>query len=40
MTDAHLPRTLPNDATEHTRAVTTRPIPPFDPADFDRARAA
>ena len=38
VTDAHLPRTLPNDATEHTRAVTTRPIPSFDPADFDRAQ--
>jgi alkyl sulfatase BDS1-like metallo-beta-lactamase superfamily hydrolase len=34
---SHLPRTLPNDATDHTRAVTSRPVPPFDPADFDRA---
>ncbi len=38
MTDAFLPRSLPNDATEHTRTVTSRPIPQFDPADFDRAK--
>ncbi len=37
MTDEHLPRGLPKDATAHTRAVTARPVPPFDPADFDRA---
>jgi alkyl sulfatase BDS1-like metallo-beta-lactamase superfamily hydrolase len=35
--NSHLPRSAPNDATEHTRAVTSQPIPRFDPADFDRA---
>ncbi|MDO8361641.1 MAG: alkyl sulfatase dimerization domain-containing protein [Actinomycetota bacterium] len=38
MTDtSHLPRTTPNDATAHTRAANAQGIPPFDPADFDRA---
>ena len=37
VTDTHLPRTAPNDATAHTRAVTSQPVPAFDPADFDRA---
>jgi alkyl sulfatase BDS1-like metallo-beta-lactamase superfamily hydrolase len=30
--------TAPKDATEHTRALTARSSPPFDDADFDRAR--
>ena len=33
----HLPRTSPNDATEHTRAANSGDVPPFDPADFERA---
>ena len=34
---SYLPRTLPNDATATTRVVTSQEVPPFDPADFDRA---
>ena len=39
MTDdtSYLPRTAPNDATVHTRAITSQSVPPFDPADFERA---
>lgn len=39
MTDdtSYLPRSFPRDATEHTRAVTSQAVPPFDPADFERA---
>ena len=33
----HLPHGFPNDATAHTRSVTGRAIPAFDPADFERA---
>ena len=33
----HLPRTPPNDATEHTRRANSRAVPAFDPDDFDRA---
>jgi len=34
---SHLPRSVPNDATAHTQAVTLRGVPAFDPADFERA---
>ncbi len=38
MTDtSYLPRSAPNDATAHTRGVTSRGVPAFDPADFERA---
>jgi alkyl sulfatase BDS1-like metallo-beta-lactamase superfamily hydrolase len=33
----HLPRTAARAATDHTRSVTGRPCPTFDPADFGRA---
>ena len=36
MTDDHLPHDFAKDATEHTQAANSRPVPPFDPADFDR----
>ena len=36
-TASHLPRTLPQDATAHTRVVTGRSCPAFDDADMDRA---
>jgi len=34
---SYLPRVLPKDATDATRTVTSQAVPPFDPADFDRA---
>ena len=33
-TASYLPRTLPNDATAHTREANFRAVPAFDPADF------
>ncbi|MCB0956325.1 MAG: MBL fold metallo-hydrolase, partial [Ilumatobacter sp.] len=36
VTDDHLPHDFAKDATEHTQAANSRPVPPFDPADFDR----
>ena len=34
---AHLSHAAPRDATSHTRAANSRPVPPFDDADFERA---